>query len=91
MPAGRPFVTSERLRRIDASPTDFPEARLWIVVAVGTTIADRPRLDPYGRVYPYGSYECYRTTPSKKVIDLSHTLSATARPRARPARSSDSK
>ena len=29
---------------------------LRIVVAVGTTIADRPRTDPYKRVYAYGSY-----------------------------------
>ncbi len=26
-------------------------------VAVGTTITDRPRTDPYERVYAYGSYE----------------------------------
>ncbi len=30
---------------------------MWITVAVGTTIADRPRTDPYERVYAYGSYE----------------------------------
>jgi hypothetical protein len=28
-----------------------------ITVAVGTTIADSPRTDPYERVYAYGSYE----------------------------------
>src|SRR5262249_31083654 len=27
-----------------------------ITVAVGTTIADRPRTDPYKRLYAYGSY-----------------------------------
>jgi len=27
------------------------------IVAVGTTIADRPRTDPYVRVYAYGSSE----------------------------------
>ena len=30
---------------------------MWITVALGTTIADRPRTDPYERVYAYGSYE----------------------------------
>jgi hypothetical protein len=28
-----------------------------VVVAVGTTITDRPRTDPYVRVYAYGSYQ----------------------------------
>jgi len=28
-----------------------------ITVAVGTIITDRPRTDPYERVYAYGSYE----------------------------------
>jgi hypothetical protein len=28
-----------------------------ITVAVGTTIADRPRRDPYEHVYAYGSYQ----------------------------------
>jgi hypothetical protein len=29
-------------------------AAWWITVAVGTAIADRPRTDPYKRVYAYG-------------------------------------
>ena len=38
------------------SQGDLREARFWPTVAVGTTIADRPRTDPYKRVYAYGSY-----------------------------------
>jgi hypothetical protein len=38
----------------------MPVAALFasvITVAVGTIITDRPRTDPYERVYAYGSYE----------------------------------
>jgi hypothetical protein len=37
---------------VGTNPTDEP-----ITGAVGTTITDRPRTDPYERVYAYGSYE----------------------------------
>ena len=30
---------------------------LVVPVPVGTLITERPRRDPYGRVYAYGSYE----------------------------------
>ena len=42
--------------RIAASPARVSDAIRGITVAIGTTIADRPRADPYGRVYAYGSY-----------------------------------
>jgi hypothetical protein len=66
MPSTRPCVASH----LPHNSFGRKEARLpesWkpgrqtgsyaVAVAVGTTIADRPRTDPYERVYAYGSYE----------------------------------
>ena len=61
---------SASLQRLIAHPGAFavtnPTGEL-ITVAVGTTVADRPRTDPYKRVWAYGSINCTGPSRSEEV------------------------
>src|SRR6516165_798794 len=53
-----PFIGLRRQARVMAAePEGQPAVAPRATVAVGTTIADRPRTDPYERLYAYGSYQ----------------------------------